>query len=138
MMRTNGASARGLQRRTSRAKTSLPTPVSPVIDSGPGRLRSPSFRESCRRLAAELGIPARRFAPAFGCENLRLFGALGLQNGRLTLAFRREDRALRRILDDLSDHRHRRGDAIQVRNNLRKDFLRDCHQESAGRLGINQ
>jgi predicted CoA-substrate-specific enzyme activase len=62
--------------------------VSPVIDVGPGALDAPAFLESCRRLAAELGVArARTWRPAFDAARQAqlAFDARLLELGRAAL-----------------------------------------------------
>jgi predicted CoA-substrate-specific enzyme activase len=62
--------------------------VSPVIDVGPGALDAPVFLESCRRLAAELGVRRERaWRPAFEAARTAqlAFDARLLELGRAAL-----------------------------------------------------
>jgi predicted nucleotide-binding protein (sugar kinase/HSP70/actin superfamily) len=64
--------------------------LSPVIDVGPGPLDAPVFRESCRRLAAEIGVRRdRAWRAAFerAREEQLAFDARLLEGGREALAF---------------------------------------------------
>jgi activator of 2-hydroxyglutaryl-CoA dehydratase/predicted nucleotide-binding protein (sugar kinase/HSP70/actin superfamily) len=65
-----------------------PAVVSPVIDVGPGNLRSTVFARSCARLARTLGAH-RRWRTAFeaGLEAQERFEALCLERGREALTF---------------------------------------------------
>ena len=66
--------------------------VDPVIDLGPGNLKSCIFQECCLKLAERLGASKSEFTRAFAkaVENQRLFDEELLTIGRKALAFARE------------------------------------------------
>jgi predicted CoA-substrate-specific enzyme activase len=63
--------------------------LTPVIDFGEGNLWSEAFRESCRRMAASLGVNGSKWQRAFRCAAAvqERFGDRCLDIGRRTLSF---------------------------------------------------